>query len=230
MKKIVCSIAFICVFSGFLQAQQFRFGLTASPVFNWYSIDGDLYSSDGLRFGFQYGILFDQTIGNIERYAFATGLIINMGSGGIAYYDDTTTISTTFTNRVQYIEIPLTIKLRTNEVNYVTYYGLFGLTPGITIKARGDIQFDPDLFGTSETDIDLRNDNDFNYKYQPVNVSLTIGAGMEYAMTENTALTGGLFFQNGFTNVINDDDSGVTGSDDNNTRLKQFGVRLGVLF
>ncbi|HWA07071.1 MAG TPA: porin family protein [Ignavibacteria bacterium] len=229
MKKIVCSIAFICILFQFAQAQQFRFGLTASPVFNWYSIDGDTYSNDGLRLGFEYGILFDQTIGNVERYAFATGLIINSGGGGIIYSDSLGN-NVTFTNRVQYIDIPLTIKLRTNEVNYVTYYGLFGLTPGIAIRARGDAEFDPDPFGLTTLDFDLRKDNDLNYKYQPVAMSLTLGAGMEYAMTENTALTGGIFFQNGFTNVINDDDSNASGAEDNNTRLKQFGIRLGVLF
>jgi len=136
---------------------------------------------------------------------------------------------------VQYIEIPLTIKLRTNEVNYMTYYGLFGLTPGINISARGDVEIDPDPVGISQTDISLKDDNDFNYKYGFFNVSLSVGAGVEYAMTENTAITGGIFFQNGFVNVINDDESTIggvalEGRDDNNTTLKQFGIRLGVLF
>ena len=55
-------------------------------------------------------------------------------------------------------------------------------------------------------------------------MSLTLGAGLEYSMAENTAIMAGIFFQNGFANVIDDD------IDDNSSTLKQFGIRLGVLF
>ena len=67
-------------------------------------------------------------------------------------------------------------------------------------------------------------DNESGSQYQLLNVSLTLGAGLEYSMAENTSIMAGIFFQNGFANVIDDD------IDDNSSTLKQFGIRLGVLF
>ncbi len=227
MKKILL-ILFIIAGALTAQAQEFRFGLTTSPVLHWYSVDGNSSESDGTKLGFQYGLLFDQTIGSIERYAFSTGLLINMGGGRIITESAIDTFgnitSHTYTTRVQYIEIPLTFRLRTDEVNYITYYGQFGLTPGVAIKAEGDVEVAPDPGLQSENEVNLLKDNDFFVKYNLFNVSLTIGGGVEYAITENTAIMAGLFFQNGFSNVLNND------NDEDKITLKQLGLRLAVLF
>ncbi len=224
MKKILLSTLIICMITTSALAQEFRFGLTASPVFDWLKVDGTQFENTGTKFGFQYGLLFDQTIGSVERYAFSTGVLINYANGGLISTD--TLLGVNYTTeldlRVQYLEVPLTIRLRTNEVNYICYYGQFGLTPGVCIKARGDISTNGTLV---EEDINFRdNNNTYDTQYQLVNVSLTLGAGMEYSLAENTSIMAGLFFQNGFTNVIDDS------IEDNNTFLKQFGIRLAVLF
>ncbi len=224
MKKIALSAAIFCMVINSLQAQQFRFGLTASPVFDWLRVEGDKSENIGTKFGFQYGLLFDQTIGSVERYAFSTGIIINYANSGITFQDSLLGIpfTTEWNAKTQYIEIPLTIRLRTNEVNYMSYYGQFGVTPGVCIKARGDYSVDGELI---YEDINFRDkNNDSGIQYQLFNISLTLGLGMEYAIAENTAIMAGLFFQNGFANVIDDD------IDDNFSTLKQIGIRLGVLF
>lgn len=223
MRKIVIICTFILAAMPTVFAQQFRFGLTASPMFDWLSVDGTKSENDGTRIGFQYGLLFDQTIGNVQRYAFSSGLLINYANTSFNYTDTLPSLNTTF--RVQYIEIPVTIRLRTNEVNYVTYYGQFGVTPGFTIKGRGDFTFDPgDSTHISIEDVNVLTSNPTGIKYNPINMNLTLGAGLEYGISENTAIIAGVFFQNGFTNVLNDD------VDDDNSRLKQIGIRLGVLF
>ena len=53
---------------------------------------------------------------------------------------------------------------------------------------------------------------------------MVLGWGSVFEVAENTAIMAGIFFQNGFANVIDDD------IDDNSSTLKQFGIRLGVLF
>ncbi|MFN0275306.1 MAG: porin family protein [Chitinophagales bacterium] len=235
MKKIVICLLFFIATAPALFAQEFRFGLTASPVFSWLKIDGDNFQNDGSRIGFQYGLLFDQTIGSVERYAFSTGLIIDITGGQYTYTDTltytvdsiltTTPVDKSVVARVQYIEIPLSIKLRTNEVNYVTYYGQFGVVPGINIKARGDISVDPDPLTQSVEDINLKEDGTLDdITYNALDLSLVVGAGLEYSMSENTAIVAGLFFKNGFSGVISDK------FDDNAMKLKQIGIRLGVLF
>ena len=221
MKKILCSIMIICGLQQFVNAQEFRFGLTASPEFCWFAIHGDDIQSDGPRIGFQYGLLFEPTIGSVERYAFSTGVIVNVAGGTISDPDSIPSFERFSNIKAQYIEIPLTIKLRTNEVNYMTYYGLFGITPAVNIQARDHIE-DGDG-NVIEEDLDIRDQNGTE-NYKLFNMSLTLGAGVEYAMTENTAITGGIFFQNGFTNVFE------TAATEENIQLKQFGIRLGVLF
>lgn len=222
MKKIILSAIIFCSLATAVNAQQFRFGLTATPVFDWLKVNGGLYDNAGTKFGFQYGLLFDQTIGSVERYAFSTGIVINYTGEGITYTDTTTDITSEWTAKSQYIEIPLTIRLRTNEVNYMSYYGQFGLTPGICIKSRGNLTVDG---ATVYDDVNLRDkDNLTGAQYELFNISLTLGAGVEYSMAENTSIMAGLFWQNGFANIVDDD------IDDNNALLKQIGIRLGVLF
>jgi hypothetical protein len=222
MKKIILSALFFCAILSAVQAQQFRFGLTASPVFDWVKVDGELYESVGTKAGFQYGLLFDQTIGSVERYAFSTGIIINYVRVGIASTDTAFDITAEWDARSQYIEIPLTIRLRTNEINYFSYYGQFGITPGICIKSRGDL-FVNDIAVVE--DVNLRDkDNLTGAQNQLFNMSLTLGIGTEYSIAENTNILAGIFFQNGFANILDDD------IDDNNAFLKQLGIRLGVLF
>ena len=144
MKKIILSVAIFCMVISTVRAQEFRFGLTASPVFDWLRVEGDQSENIGTKFGFQYGLLFDQTIGSVERYAFSTGLIINYANSGITYIDTVGPVDITseWDAKTQYIEIPLTVRLRTNEINYISYYGQFGVTPGVCIKARGDYSID----------------------------------------------------------------------------------------
>ncbi len=222
MKKIILSSLFFCAILTTLHAQEFRFGLTASPVFDWSKVDGGLYEGEGTKAGFQYGLLLDQTIGSVERYAFSTGVIINYANVGVSFTDTATDIKATWTARTQYIEIPLTVRLRTNEINYFSYYGQFGLTPGFCIKSRGDLVINDVSIAD---DVNLREtDNLTGSQYQLFNISLTLGVGTEYSIAENTNLIAGIFFQNGFANFIDDD------VDDNNAYLKQLGIRLGVLF
>jgi opacity protein-like surface antigen len=208
------------------EAQEFRLGLTASPVISWFSANGNDVDSDGPRLGFQYGLMVEPTLGGNERYALSTGLMINMVGGFLTAGDDSLVYNSTL--RVQYLELPLAAKLRTNEINYVSYYGLFGLTPGVNIKARYDLKdgngdFIEDMNGDPIEDVNLRGD-DLTDKYNLFNLSLTLGAGAEYSITETTTITAGITFQNGFVNVYK---SSLT---DETIQMKQFVFRLGVMF
>ena len=220
MKKIVVIITLSLLTTFSLTAQNFRFGLTASPLLSWFGVSGDDVQSDGVKLGFQYGLLFEGNIGPADNYVFSSGLIINSAGGFLTGGDSSDVFYITI--RSTYIEIPLSLKLRTNEVNYMRYYGQFGLTPGINIKARYDQE---DANGNLIVDdYNLKEKTATGDKYNLFNVSLTLGLGAEYSLTETTVLTGGLFFQNGFMNVY---ENSVTNE---NIQLKQLGLRLGVLF
>ena len=51
-----------------------------------------------------------------ENYAFSTGLIYNAKGAGVSYTDPTTSARRSDEYSIQYLEIPLTIKLFTNDV------------------------------------------------------------------------------------------------------------------
>ncbi len=220
MKKNISFCLLLIMISTISFGQNFRFGLTFSPQFNWLKAEASNIDKDGMRFGFQYGLLMDFSIKDNERYAISTGFLINHSGGKTigSFEEGTATAYTLKTNaKLQYIDIPLTVKLKTNEVNYMTYYGLIGVTPSFAIRARGDKVYEPDPDMKSFENEKIGGDIGF------ANVSLTVGAGVEYSLSENTSVVGGLYFNNGFINIVQDED-------DERTTLNQFGIRIGVLF
>src|SRR5580765_1493502 len=92
---------------------------------------------NGSYIGFCYGLLMDVKIP--KNYAFSTGLIISYDGGKLNYLDSVkfnTLPNTTYPPgtdveyRLQYVEIPVSIKLMTNQIGYITYFGQFGLNAG----------------------------------------------------------------------------------------------------
>lgn len=206
MKKLL-TIALLSIWSLSTSAQEessFHFGLKAAPSIAWLKTDTKEVSSNGSKFGFSYGLMTEFNFA--KRYAFATGLdvayrggklksIFSINTGGLD-----STITTEATYKLQYVEIPLTLKLKTNEIGYFTYYLQFGLSPGVCIRGREDYkttgQSNGVSYGNSETDVDIKKDiNNFN-------LSMIIGGGVEYTLSGSTNLLVGVTFNNGFLDVI----------------------------
>lgn len=229
MKRILLLLLILPVGMS-LMAQDFRFGITASPGISWLTPDNENHEKDGTRFAFTYGLLMDYKFGNNERYAMQAALNITLGGGKIAGISEPDSMGTTFasaiTPKLQYLEFPVGMKLRSNDVNNMVFYGLFGLTPGFVIRSRAKYEFTDSLGTVSSSNIKMKDLPFYPSDIQravPFNLGLQMEAGMEYAFSENTALVVGLFFNNGFTNTIKD-------KDDERAVLRRFGLRLGVLF
>ena len=99
---------------------------------------------------------------------------------------------------VNYVNIPFVLKLKTNEIGYLTYFGEFGATIGL--KTKSTVEDDSKLFTWDSTASTLsalepstRSIDNINIDKgtQTVRLGLTIGAGAEYSLSGNTAL----FFQ-----------------------------------
>ena len=239
------------------QNENLRFGFTASPGLTWWKPDNTAHESGGARFALNYGVLIDYRFGNNSRYALSTGLlltldggklvgtgtqdeIIDLGGGGERFgifnnntlrlppFDTITrNIVTTMTTKTQHLQIPMALKLRSNEVGYITYYGSLGVIPAFTIRRRADLKKSiDDVVIINEENIDAKNLDFYPNKIKNINpfdLGLSFEAGLEYSMTENTALVGGLFFTNGFINQLDDDDK-------ERVVTRNFGIRIGVLF
>ncbi|MCX2450611.1 porin family protein [Pedobacter sp. PLR] len=215
---------FLLLLTGQLFAQHggspyygFRLGLTAHPTLGW--VKPEVGKSEGLALGFSYGLLGDFNFA--ENYSFATGLTIttingkstevnarpyfNPADGGTAAYD--------LRYRLQYIEIPLTIKLKTNKIGPLRWYGQFGISNDFNIGAKQNAQ----LAGKKvEND---RNISDYTRFYR---AGMVVAAGGEYDLDDRTSLAIGLTFNNGLTNIVKDGDR--------RAKNHYVGLNVGVFF
>ena len=119
MKKLFLAVLAIAATAGSASAQV-EIGLKISPSITSLraeSTSANAFSSDGSQLGFGGGLVVDYFFG--ENYAFSTGLLLT-GKGGTITYNDVVNnaplvgIKQKFTT--QYLELPLTVKLFTNEI------------------------------------------------------------------------------------------------------------------
>ncbi len=205
MKKYIGLILFLGIFtSNYAQDdQRVRFGFTTSPIFSWLQPDGQYLENEGTRLGLQYGIIADFIIDDNNKYAFSSGVMVDNIGGSVRdrHFHNGDTLVNEFgdvktTYKLQYLNIPLTLKLKTNEIGYLTYFGQFGLDLGFNLKARQDIEGNFGGASINEENIDIISD------IVPIRAALRVSAGGEYNISGSTTLMVGLAWNNGFTNVL----------------------------
>ena len=194
----------------------FRLGLTAHPTIGW--VKPDIGKSNGVSLGFSYGLIGDFNF--TQNYSFSTGLTITTVNGKSTEIVTGNIGSATPSQaeyelkyKIQYVEVPLTLKLKTVKINEVRYYGQFGLSNGILIGAKQDVSI---TNGSSTKDVNIKDDIKF-YR-----AGLIIGAGAEFDVSGNTSLTTGITFNNGFTDI--------TSSKNSTIRNHYVGINIGVFF
>ncbi len=173
-----------------------------------------------MRFGF--GLAVDKMF--TDRYAIGTGFnIVRMGGGlkyfqetnakdaGITSLNDTTIVIVDKTRNydMQFFEVPLTLKLRTNEIGYITYWAQMGLGLGIRIKASADDENDVVMKQNGESfesDNSTRdgevNDIDVNDAISVFRLGFIVAGGIEYNLSGNTSLVAGVGYNNGLNNIL----------------------------
>jgi len=233
-----------------IDSKAFRFGVFIAPNMSWMrpttdKTDDNLYAptNEGSKVGFTYGLMVEYNFA--ENYAFVTGLQVNMTGGKIKSEYLGTEPSATKTNLVQtanfnyrlnYLEIPVGLKLRTDPISNFRFFGQLGLTTGFNLakKATYDVSYYGEDAGT------LLKSSGENEKIKgtlaiaPIMFTMNIGAGIEYPLTDKLAAYAGLFFNNGFapdaTNPNKYTMAYTPSFRDGNTRLNNFALRLGLFF
>ena len=232
MKKINTLILFSLLTTlSFAQAaktptSKFRMGFKVSPNISWLASDNGNMTVEGKSLQFGYGLNFD--IFFAENYAIGTGLNINNTGGKYSYFAEFTgdeVIATqTITNmkqvglisrdlRLQYLQIPLTFKMKTNEIGYITYWGQFGIGLNMNLKAISNDQIDylsyqdnnTFAWTTSNRESTSIDKNDIKNEVNIFSSNLIFAAGIEYNISGNTSILAGLTFQNGFTDALKGD-------------------------
>ncbi|MFN5325425.1 MAG: porin family protein [Bacteroidota bacterium] len=194
-KRKILSLVVILSMPLFMVAQEsqskFHFGLKASPAFSWLRVDAEGLEKDGGRLGLSYGLMTEFAIS--KNYSFSTGLEIAYRGGKYSTSDMNGKIAVL--QKLQYVEIPIGLKLKTNEIGYITYFGHFGALPGVLVRARYDVDYESELSGSDANDIGNQ-----SYFYA-INAHLNVGAGIEYNIGGSTSLTAGIYYNNGLMDV-----------------------------
>lgn len=196
-----------------------RFNVHFDPQFAWLrSSDSDKIDPDGSIFHMQAGLQMDYFFD--ENYAFVLGFGVNNLGGNLLYGD-----STEYTHNdepviiepgqavkmnLQYLDIPLGLKLKTEELGYGTFFLQMGFNLMFNVNAHITSKD-----GTYDKEFIRDSVNLFNLGYH-------VGAGIEYRLGGNTAAIGGIRWTSGLTNVTEDDGA--------NMSVNSISIHLGLLF
>lgn len=195
---IITIIIFTTLLTTF--SQGVKFGVYAAPQFSWLSPQAKEVKSDGSIVKFTGGLSINKFFA--ENYALSTGIAIASQGGKVSYSNDAdntlTVYDTTYdlygkTVRydLQYINIPLGLKLQSNEIGYLRFHVLVGFTNQFTINAKA----------TDETGDDFK-DDDIKKEINVYNLGYHFGGGVDYALGEDTSIFLTVVYENGFIDII----------------------------
>jgi len=204
MKKLNFLYFFYILFS-FSFAQDFseklknaRMGLYISPSLNFIQTD-DNQSETNSNPGVVYGYALEIALNEFHRIE--SGFAISYKGGGITQNLNATTITSDY--KVQYISLPIFIKMRSREIGYFNYFARIG--PSINIKIKEMVS------------------SSIEKNTNPGLIDICIFLGAEYSLGGKTSVEGSLFFNNNITNALGD-------NQDPHALFHQIGIRLGFLF
>lgn len=214
MKRIISISILVFLLSTVAIAQtksgrdsDYRFAFVLNPQVSWLKSDNSDVETNGNLMGYNFGIVMDKFFA--KNYALSTGLTINTTGGKLRYKPLTQLPNQkpiTLEYRLKYLEIPLSIKLQTNDFQRASYYGIFGLSSQVNIKTN---------------DGSGKNINDevrmFNFGYQ-------FGGGMQYSIGGDAYLMFGLTYNQGLSDVTSNK------TIDDKANLNRLVFNFGVIF
>ena len=200
---LVLGMALGLVHMTLAQTQGFRMGLALDPNVAWMNSRDFEHTTDGGRAHFGYQFMADILFA--ETYAFGTGLHVFRTGSSVEYWEPTSDstlsrVARDFNN--QYVELPLTFKLRTKEIGYTTYYGKFGGGIGLNTRREAtEVRYvgferSDNVWTPVDSPIIPAEDaisGDFASLFR---ASMIVGLGFERRLAGTTALMVGLTYNN----------------------------------
>ncbi len=192
------SLAFFLVLLNLTgQAQYLQFGVFADPQLSWFTSDTKKFSPNGSVFGFNAGFSLERYFA--DRYAITTGASISNIGGNIKYKEEDYILKTrdgeypiavnsNVKVKGQYINVPLGLKFKTNEIGYTTFFAHLGVIGHVKLKGFA-------WEDTNGVDREVLENEQLNFGF----VSYMFGAGMQYSLGGPSAIQVGLTYANGMT-------------------------------
>ncbi|MFN3529671.1 MAG: porin family protein [Bacteroidia bacterium] len=215
---------------------KYRFGLHFSPNYTLVTPETRLLNREAPKLGFGYGLIMERRIG--ENYFFSSGLSIQQ----LAYSNSIDSsvfrlpsgasfkaFNPIYEYRVQYIEVPLSMKMRTNQMGAIRIFGQFGMNLGVLARAQARVINTPDVFEPEEyffinkvEDYRINEELTVDDRVSLFRASVLIAGGIEYLLSGDTQMLIGLRLDNPFTDAYRGDK--LSG------RTPSVGLQLGILF
>ncbi|RZK31237.1 MAG: PorT family protein [Hymenobacter sp.] len=229
MKKIILTIAALAVApAAFAQVE---IGLKVSPSISYLRTDSPSstsFQSENSKFSFGGGVFLDYFFG--ENYAFNTGLFLTGKGGTLSYIESRNNSPVGTPVRVeqkiamQYLEIPATIKLFTNEIAPATrVYFQVGGSIGFPVSTR----INGDKFFTDAYDNNTQ--TDASKHVFAVDANLIGGLGVEYQLGKSTKVLTGISYHHGLIDLDRYFEKN-RGFSDVNIKNSVFALDLGLKF
>jgi hypothetical protein len=230
IQSIILAVFMIMLMSGNASAQykSFVLGIKAAPNFSWLGTSQQTYDSEGLRVGFSWGAVSEFYF--TENYAIVSGVNFIWQGGKISYPDrqlrDGVEVDGILIRkyRIKYLEIPAVLKLKTNDMGNLRYFGQIGLGFGIRTNSKASDIFE---YGTQQMiDPDFSN---VDAQTRLFRTSMIVGLGAEYPFDNNTALVGSINLNSGFTNALKGKNT-VTPANQHEAKPSFIEISIGVMF
>ena len=231
MKKLLLTLS-IAILIIPASAQKFSGGFEGGFIYSWLNTNSKNATTVNGRLNFTYGAFLDKNLSDV--FTLTTGINSNYLGGAVRYKDPITlnwddkdyniSKDAKITYKIQQLEIPISIKGKTQEIGYITYFGRLGMSPAIVIKSRADIEgtvMDPEnkLVTDEEDLVDLNIKKNIN----PFNIGWHVGGGIEYSLGGSTSVIAELMFSQNFLSMTKDN---ITEPTDNSVKLTNSFVVL----
>jgi hypothetical protein len=201
-KQLFALVLIVILGSSYAYSQQkpVVFGFKAGATMGWMNPDTKGYSSTGIKPGFTWGFIADFFL--MENYGIATGFDVVFLNAGLEMPHRVIIDSVAYDGNLdrkymlKYIQIPVTLKMRTNEMGKFRIFGQIGLGTNFLINAKAD-----DTFTSGEQSVHTEG-NDIYNDISFMRESLILGAGVDFSLGGSTSLFAAFVFNNGFIDVL----------------------------
>ncbi|MCP4460883.1 MAG: PorT family protein [Cytophagales bacterium] len=201
------------------QGSNFKLGIKVAPVIHSTRILLDdqtvAITNDGSNTKLSFGLVVDKSL--TDSYVFSTGLIYIPKEVMIDIAPDAAN-PIVFNNlesyKLQYLQIPLTLKLFTNEIKPdVRAFFQLGMALDIKVYEEADLTLvEPEVIA----------------QFQPINIPVVLGGGFEYNLGINTVFFGEVSYHRGLNNIVKT--TNVSFEQDLEMRSTILSIDLGIKF
>lgn len=214
MKKFLFTIIAIIILTINVSAQfkPFQFGLKIEPGISWAKFNSDNLHSNKVKMSFNWGF-----IGNfyfVENYGVSTGFTVRSVKGEYSFSDKDKNKKIFRKINNQYLEIPITMRMRTDKIGKFRIFGNIGYGFGIKLNTA-EKYFDDDNNG-----LDLKNND-----YRDLRHALIVKLGVEYYAYKSSCIAVSLVFNDNFVNIFK-----TNNHFEQNINLNNFCIEIGFLF